>query len=294
MEREFHIHGRTITQQMIDHIGDLRVTHPDWSRRALSQEVCRIWNWRDAKGRLRDMACRNVLLRLHQAGQIVLPSPRHNGNNERRHCNIPLIPHDTQPILGCLSDITPLELLIPQTGSGEDKLFKFLLHHYHYLGFKHVPGENMAYLALDRHQRPLAGLLFAAAAWKTAERDQFIGWSPAIRQDRLRYVTNNARFLILPWVDIKCLASHILASVCRRIRSDWCEKYGHPVHLLETFVERSRFQGICCRASNWRCVGTTTGRTRNDRYNRIKTSVKDIYVFPLCKHFRRELCYGAV
>ena len=154
MERDRYIHGRTITPQEVDRIRDLQGTHPDWTRRRLSQEVCRIWDWRNDKGELRDIACRTVLLRLHRAGEIVLPTPRHNGNNQCRHGCIPPISHSTHPIRGCLADITPLELAIPRHGSDEEKLFKFLLHRYHYLGFKHVPGENMAYMVLDRRQQP--------------------------------------------------------------------------------------------------------------------------------------------
>jgi hypothetical protein len=290
MENQRVIHGRTVTPQDVTVIRELLDNHPDWSRRRLSLKVCAIWNWRNAKEQLRDIACRTVLLRLHRAGEIVLPVARHNSNSERRHCLVAQPSYDTASIEAPLRALTPLEIIIPQPNSAEDKLFKCFMQRYHYLGFKHVPGRNMRYMVFDSDGRPVACLLFAAAAWKTATRDRFIGWSTAIRESNLALITNNARFLILPWVSVKSLASHILSRVSRRIRPDWIEKYGHPVHLLETFVDRSRYRGVCYRAANWINVGRTVGRTRNDRQHRIQSSIKDVYVYPLTKHFRRELC----
>ena len=284
------IHGRTITAGEVTVIRGLLDEHPQWSRRKLSREVCRIWGWRDAKGQLRDIACRTILLRLHRSNEIALPPPRHTGNNERRYRSVAEIAHDTSPICCSLADLTPLQLMLPHAGSEQEALLRFLLGRYHYLGFEHVPGENMRYLVLTCSGRPAACLLFAAAAWKAAARDAFIGWSPIQRQKNLRYMTGNARFLVLPWIEVKCLASHVLSAVCRRVQSDWVEKYGHPIHLLESFVDRSRFRGICYRAANWIQVGSTVGRTRNDSGHRINAAVKDIYVYPLTKDFRRELC----
>jgi len=168
-------------------------------------------------------------------------------------------------------------------------LFKFLIDRHHYLGLKHVPGENMSYLVREAGGRPVACLLFAAAAWQAAARDRLIGWTAAQRSANLSLVTNNARFLILPWVEVKNLASHVLGLIVGRIREDWSDKYGHPVHLLETFVDRSRFKGTCYRAANWICAGQTRGRTRNDRAHRIQAAVKDVYVYPLVKDFREVL-----
>ncbi len=149
----------------------------------------------------------------------------------------------------------------------------------------------MGYLVRDHNNRPLACLLFGSAAWKTAPRDSFIGWDRQRRKRNLCYITNNMRFLILPWVKVQHLASHILSRVSRRICSDWIKKYNHPVHLLETFVDRTRFQGTCYKAANWILTGQTQGRTRNDRDRTIKVSPKDIYVYPLIKNFRKRLCY---
>lgn len=287
MENKRVIHGRTITPEEVEAVRKLLQDHPDWSRRRLSREVCAAWDWRNAKGELRDIACRTVLLRLCRGGEIVLPVPRHDGNNKRR--TVSEAPHSTAPITCHLHDLAPLRVSVPRPGSEDAILFKFLIQRYHYLGLKHVPGENMRYLIREANGRVVACLLFAAAAWKAADRDRFVGWTAAERESNLSLVTNNARFLILPWVEVKNLASHVLSLIRRRVRGDWLEKYGHPVELLETFVDRDRFRGTCYRAANWLKVGDTAGRGRNDRYSRMNVPVKDIYVYPLSGNFREAL-----
>jgi hypothetical protein len=282
------MHGRTITPEEVEAVRKLLREHPDWSRRRLSQEVCSAWHWRNAKGELRDIACRTVLLRLHRGGEIVLPRPRHDGNNKRRQAILKTSCDET-PIHSSLRDLRPLAVSIPRPGSDDATLFKFLIQRHHYLGLRHVPGENMSYLVRGAGGRLVACLLFAAAAWKAADRDRFIGWTAAERESNLSLMTNNARFLVLPWVEVKCLASHVLSLVRRRVRGDWLEKYGHPVHLLETFVDRDRFRGTCYRAANWLKVGETAGRSRLDRHRKLRVPVKDIYVYPLTRNFREAL-----
>ena len=147
----------------------------------------------------------------------------------------------------------------------------------------------MKYLIFDREDRPLACLLFGSAAWKTLPRDEFIGWNVSARKANLNLITNNMRFLILPWVKVPHLASHILGKVARRISSDWIKRYSHPIYMLETFVEKERFHGTCYRAANWTWVGQTKGRSRNDRYTTLKVPIKDIYLYPLVKRFREAL-----
>ena len=169
-------------------------------------------------------------------------------------------------------------------------MFRFLLHRYHYLGLRNGVGENLKYLVRDPRGRPLACVLFGSAAWKAQARDRFIGWEASTRQQRLGGLTNNARFLVLPWVRVPHLASHLLAQVARRVSADWIAKYGHPIYLLETFVDRDRFRGTCYRAAGWRHVGATTGRSRNDVDNTLQVSIKDIYLRPLSRDFRRRLC----
>ena len=161
---------------------------------------------------------------------------------------------------------------------------------YHYLGHRNTVGENLRYLVRDRVGRPVACALFGSAAWKCAARDTFIGWERGARERNLQELTNNTRLLVLPWVEVPHLASHLLGSLGRRIRADWQAKYAHPVHALETFVDRSRFRGTCYRAANWVRLGATQGRSRNDRKHSIRASVKDVYLYPLIPDFRQQLC----
>lgn len=170
------------------------------------------------------------------------------------------------------------------------RLFNGLLAGYHYLGHRNTVGENLRYLVGDRMGRPVACALFGSAAWKCADRDAYVGWDRVTRERNLQRLTNNTRFLILPWVVVPHLASHVLGLIARRIRADWQAKYGHPVYALETFVDRGRFQGTCYRAANWLPLGATRGRTRNDCEHSIRAAVKDVYLYPLVANFRRELC----
>jgi hypothetical protein len=273
-------------------IQTLLKSNPTWGRTRLSEELCRLWNWRTDTGRLKDMACRTLLLKLDRAGIIHLPPRKRPSNNGVRNRTIPDTPHDTTPIHCRLQKIAPVNVLhVPQT-SPELDLFKCLLAKYHYLGLRNTVGENIKYLVKDNRNRPLACLLFGSAAWKCASRDDFIGWDSQVRRNNLGYLTNNTRFLILPWVRVPHLASHVLARVAKRISADWQAKYGHPIFLLETFVDRSLYQGTCYQAANWILAGQTKGRTRNDRYNTIKTSVKDIYLYPLTKQYALSLNNG--
>jgi hypothetical protein len=290
MENQRIIHGRIITAEDVIAINELVQIHPDWSRRRLSRETCVNWDWRNVKGELRDIACRTVLLRLHRAGEITLPAGRHNGNNHRHQDCVVEVDVDETPIRVNLSELGPVKLVVVRTGSVEHRLFKYLVHRHHYLGLGRIPGETISYMAFSACGRPLSCLLFAAPAWKTAGRDSFIGWTSAQREANLSFLANNTRFLILPWIKVKCLASHILSLALRRIRTDWTDKYGHDLDLLETFVDCSRFSGTCYKAANWTWVGSTAGRTRNDRQHRISTSIKDVYVYSLNRYFRRRLC----
>ena len=265
--------------------------HPEWHRTKLSRELCEEWRWCGPNGQIKDMACRDLLLKLERAGHIVLPPRQRRSTNEFRNRQQTLIFHDTEEIACNLKSLTPIQVVRVNKGSDND-LFRHLISHYHYLGYRNTVGENMKYLIRDKKDRPLGCLLFGSAAWKTAPRDGFIGWADNVRMQNLSCLTNNTRFLILPWVRVPHLASHILSQVTRRTCNDWEDKYGHPVYLLETFVDTSRYRGICYQAANWQFLGQTKGRTRNDRSSTIKASVKDIYVYPLYKNFRKRLCNG--
>jgi hypothetical protein len=284
------LQGREVTDADIELIRSLMATHPARGRTPLSEELCRRWNWRNAQGRLKDMAARTLLLKLERAGHIRLPPRRRPSSNGLRNRGVPLVPLAHEPTRGALHDLQPLSVSIVAPGSDDTRLFNSLLAHEHYLGHRNTVGENLRYLVRDRYDRPVACALFGSAAWKCADRDAFIGWDRATRERNLQRLTNNTRFLIPGWVQVPHLASHVLGLIARRIRSDWQAKYGHPIQALETFVDRSRFQGTCYRAANWVKVGQSTGRTRNDRAHRGPlSSVKDIYVYPLVRDFRRAL-----
>jgi len=283
------IQGRNITADEIGLIRDLMAENGDWGRTRLSEELCRRWNWRNAQGRIKDMAARTLLLKLERRGFIELPARQRPSSNAFRNRRVPIVDHASEPIRSNLGDLRPLSVSIVAPRSLDMRLFNALLARYHYLGHRNTVGENLRYLLRDRHGRPVACALFGSAAWKCADRDAFLQWDQAARQRNLQGLTNNTRFLVLPWVEVPHLASHVLGLIARRIRIDWQDKYGHPVHALETFVDR-RFQGTCYRAANWRRLGATRGRTRNDRNRSIQATVKDVYLYPLIADFRQELC----
>lgn len=282
--------GRQITEESLGLVRSLLVSNPDWNRTRLSRELCVRWSWHNALGQPKDMAARSLLLKLECAGYIRLPARRGPSPNgwRNRHVAPPATPGE--PIRGPLRELRPLRVDIVAPGSDDARLFNGLLAHEHYLGHRNTVGENLRYLARDRYDRPVACVLFGSAAWKCADRDAFLGWDAAQRQRNLQRLTNNTRFLIPAWVQVPHLASHVLGIIARRIRADWQNKYGHPVHALETFVDRSRFQGTCYRAANWLRLGQTQGRTRNDRAHRLRAAVKDVYLYPLAANFRRKLC----
>jgi hypothetical protein len=236
------------------------------------------------------MAARTLLLKLEQRGWVTLPTRRCPSPNRMLHKQIRRLAHPTAPIGGALRELQPLQILELSQSPAVGPVFDSLLQQHHYLSYTSAVGQNVRYLVRDRQGRDLACLLFGAAAWKTQGRDTFIGWTAAQRQAQLALVANNSRFLILPWVRVPHLASHILGRVARRIAADWQARYGHAVRLLETFVERDRFRGSCYRAANWICVGQTQGRTRQDRHSQIQAPVKDVWVYPLHASFRQALC----
>lgn len=290
MNKASVLQGRKIGATEIRLIKQLLADNSSWNRTRLSRELCKRWGWQRPDGQLKDMACRSLLLKLERAGHITLP-PRQvpSMNGFRKGPKVP-IPHRTDEIGCSLKSLRPLQITPLSPRSNSHPLFSFLVSRYHYLGYRAAVGENMKYLVQDRFGRPLACVLFGSAAWKTASRDKFIGWDRSTRQRNLCLITNNSRFLILPWVKVSLLASHILSRISRRICSDWMARYCHPIYLVETFVDQSRFRGTCYRASNWILTGQTRGRTRNDRDHSIQVPPKDVYVYPLRKQFRRELC----
>ncbi|MCG2742065.1 MAG: DUF4338 domain-containing protein [Syntrophaceae bacterium] len=289
MKTEKVIQGRTITSADIVLIRSLLRQNPSWSRRCLSQDLCRRWDWRNGKGQIKDMACRALLVKLEEKGEIRLPA-RRGGRPNHRGYRIIEVDHDRSAIECDLKALLPVSIELLPADDSRLSLFKLLLHRYHYLGLHTCVGETIKYMAHDRHGRILACMLFGSAAWKAKDRDAFIGWDAAGRERNLFMLTNNTRFLVLPWVRIKNLASHLLGKVCARVSADWIDKYGHPIHLLETFVQRDRFRGTCYRAAGWTHVGATVGRSRNDVDGTMIVPVKDIYLYPLNDDFRGRLC----
>ena len=281
--------GREIRAFEMALIRGLISQNAHWGRTRLSQELCRRWSWRAANGQLKDMACRTLLLKLDRAGEIELPAPRRPANNELRNRSVRRIDHPVDPIECKLQNLLPLGIHLVGRGDRDLDLFKCLLQGYHYLGHRSTVGETLSYLVRDGEGRPVSCLLFGAAAWAIKPRDEYIGWDRKQREQRLQWVTNNTRLLVLPWVRVRYLASHILSRICRRLRQDWSERYGHPISAVETFVDRTRFLGTCYQAANWRKVGQTSGRSRNGRRDEPLRSVKDVYLYSLAPQFRREL-----
>ena len=274
----------------LDWMRNLMVTHPEWGRTRISVELCRQWDWHNQQGRPKDMAARTLLLKLERAGHFRLPRRRTNTSRGFHDRIVPMVAHTTEPIRAKLRMLQPLAVSVVTPGTEALRLFNCLLHRYHYLGHRNTVGENLRYLVCDHLGRPVACALFGSAAWKCAARDAWIGWDRGIRERNLQGLTNNTRFLVLPWVTVPHLASHVLGLIARRIRADWQSKYGHPIHALETFVDRDRFKGTCYQAANWLRLGSTQGRTRNDRDHCIRAAVKDVYLYPLSPDFRKELC----
>lgn len=283
------VQGRVIGADELASIRQLIAAWPDLSRYQLSRRLCQLWQWRTATGQLKDMSARSLLLKLEARGLIQLPARRWASPNRRRQERRRHAAHDTEPITGPLRELWPLQVRELSQWPQGLPLFEGLLQQYHYLGYRGSVGMNLKYLVCDRDQRALACLLFGSAAWKCASRDAFIGWDAPTRQKSLQGITNNSRFLILPWVRVPRLASYILSAITGRLRGDWKEKYAQRLSLVETFVEAARFQATAYRAANWICVGQTTGRTRQDQFHRIQSALKTVWVYPLSRRFRQEL-----
>jgi hypothetical protein len=288
------IQGRQIGAAELDQVRQLLASHPDWSRRRLSEELATIWNWRNGAGQLKDMAARTLLLKLEQRGWLELPPRQRTPSNRMRQKRLPQpgLAAAQAPVTGALKELLPLHLTECSHAdkvSGQRALFDALLHQHHYLSHRGSVGENLQYLVRDAQARPLACVLFGAAAWQCAARDGYIGWESWGRAQHLHLIANNTRFLVLPWV--AQLAGHILSRITQRLSADWQAKYGHRVYLLETFVQADRFTGTAYQAANWVRVGQTKGRTRQDRPDGTshQAAIKDVYLYPLHRRFRQHL-----
>lgn len=270
--------GREVKREEVDILREWIGQNPQGSRRWLAFELCRKWDWRDERGRLKDFAARSFLMKLEDRKLITLPAVRAQYRLSGRPKVLPR--QETEPISATLAELEPVDLAVVESGSAEAQRWASYLTYDHYLGLR-VVGENLGYLARDRFGRDLAVLLFGAPAWRCAARDHHLGWTQAQRAVELTQLANNTRFLILPQVRAPHLASHLLGAVARRINADWQTKYGHGLRWLETFVESGRFAGTCYRAANWRCVGHTRGRGRQDRQHDKQVPIKAVYLYEL-------------
>jgi hypothetical protein len=287
------LQGRAFGPTELQEIRALIGQNAGWSRYRLSRELAQRWNWRSPLGQLKDMAARTLLLKLHQRDLIQLPAPR--CKSPTRSGRAPLsggLALEQCPVEGALPELLPLRLLedSPTERRETRRRLEAALHQHHYLGYRSRVGANLQYWVGDHQERPLGCVVFGAPAWQCAGRDEWIGWSPTERAHHLGRILNNTRFLIFPWVRVPHLASHILSQISQRIGQDWQAKYGEPIWLLETFVDRERFAGTCYRAANWMSLGPTQGRGRQGPAGVLSTTIKEVYVRPLRRDFRSLLC----
>ena len=291
MPVDLRYRGRTVTAEDILFIRHLIAQNPHLSRRRLSAKLCEAWDWKQANGALRDMVCRGLLLMLHRAGEIELPAVRQVSLNPFVQRNKPQpILIDTTALTGSLADLRPI--LVQQVRRTSDEpLFNSLIEHHHYLGYEQPVGEHLKYLVWAQG-RPIACMAWSSAPRHLGSRDRFIGWSGEARRRNIRYLAYNTRFLILPWVEVPHLASHLLGRMARQISQDWEQVYGHPIYFLETFIDPERFRGTCYRAANWVVLGRTTGRGKNDNTHRPNRSLKEVLGLPLHRRFRELLQEG--
>jgi hypothetical protein len=288
VETEWRYRGRNITVADVVFIRGLIEVSPGASRRTLSRKLCEAWQWRQANGALRDMVCRGLLVMLERAGQIELPPVSYTRHNPlaRRASPEPIL-LDQTPVETTLEELGPLELRQVRR-TPDERLFNSLVEHYHYLRYEQPVGEHLKYLVSVR-QRPIACLAWSSAPRHIGSRDRYIGWSPEARRRNIRLIAYNTRFLILPWIRVPHLASHLLSRIAARVSGDWQRMYEHPIYFLETFVDPARFRGTCYRAANWVLLGCTTGRGKDSTSKRPNRSIKEVLGYPLHRRFRELL-----
>jgi len=288
MDTVLRFRGRDISTTDVAVIGRLISDHPEASRRSLSITLCETWNWRQPNGTLCDALCRMLLLALHRADHIRLPAARTviHAPTWRR---VPPAPIEVQaiPVEAPLSEVGPVEIRQVRR-TGEEALVNSLIAQHHYLGYVRPVGEHLKYLVTARGL-PIACFCWSSAARHLGPRDRHIGWPAAARRANIRYVAYQSRFLILPWVRVPYLASHLLGRMARQLSEDWQKVYAHPIYFTETFVDPGRYRGTCYRAANWTYLGITTGRGKDAPTKQPNRSLKQVYGYPLVKNFRQRL-----
>lgn len=280
--------GRAISAAEVAFIRALIARAPDASRRQLSRHLCAAWGWVQPNGAPRDMVCRGLMLALARAGYLTLPPVRHRPPNPLvRRARPRAMAVDPTPLRMSLRELGPLAFHQVRRTAAEP-LFNSVLERYHYLGYTQPVGEHLKFLVCAG-ARPLACFAWSSAPRHLGPRDRYLGWAPAVRRQQVRFVAYNSRYLILPWVEVPHLASHLLGRMVRQLSAEWERVYGHPVYFAETFVDPQRFRGTCYRAANWLVLGRTTGRGKADLSHRVNRSIKDVLGYPLVKDFRARL-----
>jgi len=288
MSEQWRYRGRMVTAEDIVFIRDLIARHPGLSRCKLSAKLYEAWQWKQANGALRDMVCRGLLLMLHRGGEIELPAVRQVPLNPFVRRERPqFLLMDRTPFTGPLSRIQPIELRQVRR-TAEEPLFNSLIEHHHYLRYEQPVGEHLKHVVWAQG-RPIACLAWSSAPRHLGSRDRYIGWSAEARRRNIRFIAYNTRFLILPWVQVPHMASHILGRVALTLSRDWEQMYGHPVYFAETFIDPSRFRGTCYRAANWKLLGLTTGRGKDSTSKRPNRSLKEVLGYPLIPDFQELL-----
>lgn len=291
MQTTLSYRHRVITDEDVVFIRKLITEHPDSSRRDLSKKLCQAWNWVQANGALRDMVCRGLMLALHRARLIVLPPVRVVAHNPLAKRGRPTrVSVDTRALQVKLAELQPLQLRQVRR-TAEEVLFNSLLEQYHYLGYTQPVGEHLKYLVYAQ-ARPIACLSWSSAPRHLGSRDRFIGWGAQARLKNIRLLAYNSRYLILPWVKVEHLASHLLGRMAKVLSLDWQRVYGHPIYFLETFIDPQRFRGTCYRAANWIYLGDTTGRGKDAPTHQPNRSIKQVLGYALVKDFRQRLSQG--
>jgi len=279
---------RVITDEDLVFIRNLIAEHPGSSRRRLSEKLCVAWNWVQANGALRSMVCRGLMLMLHRQGLIELPPVRQVSRNPLVDRDQPgLVSVDEAPLQASLADLGLLEVRQVRR-TPEEALFNSLLERHHYLGYAQPVGEHLKYVVYAQG-RPVACVAWCSAPRHLGSRDRYIGWSAQARLANIALLAYNTRFLVLPWVSVPHLASHLLGRIARRLSADWQSVYGHPIYFLETFIDPQRFRGTCYRAANWTFMGVTTGRGKDAPTYEPNRSIKQVLGYPLVKDFRQRL-----
>lgn len=279
---------RTVSAEDLSFIRQLIAEHPRASRRELSKQLCAAWNWVQANGALRDMVCRGLMLKLHREGLIELPPVRRTPNNPlAKRKQVAVIDISAKPLKSSLAEIGAITIKAVRR-TPDEALFNGLIERYHYLGYTQPVGEHLKYL-VEALGQPIACLAFSSAPRHLGSRDRFIGWSAEARLSNIRFIAYNTRYLILPWVTVPHLASHLLGRIARRLSDDWQALYEHPIYFLETFVDPQRFRGTCYRAANWIRLGVTQGRGKDAPTREANRSIKEVLGYPLVADFRQRL-----